>query len=248
MAADQGTDLFRQGLTPLPRPLGGRLSTQPFRKTIHCPVPRSLGNGVTVFTADGLSAPSSEGQEKEGPPPHAQACGCPTVRAPPPPPSPSLQPPPSPLLLLLPPARVPVCTDANSGCASRTDLGSGRRPCQQGLTTLLSPAGVQPRLPVTQEGRVVHPDLKVQAIPPCFRKPSSGPYRLSHWKKAAIQRRSPRGVGGRRDGDVTEEVMLKRGAEGLVASFAVDFILGQETVAERNIKMKIKWNKVPKME
>lgn len=93
-----------------------------------------------------------------------------------------------------------------------------------------------------------HPDLKVQAIPPCFRKPSSGPYRLSHWKKAAIQRRSPRGVGGRRDGDVTEEVMLKRGAEGLVASFAVDFILGQETVAERNIKMKIKWNKVPKME
>ena len=108
LAADRGTDLFGQGLTPLPRPLGGRLRTQPFRKTIHCPVPRSLGNGVTVFTADGLSAPSREGQEKEGPPPpppplrrtapppHAQACGCPTVRAPPPPP------PPASLLLPLP--------------------------------------------------------------------------------------------------------------------------------------------------
>lgn len=82
----------------------------------------------------------------------------PFLPPPPPPPFlslPSPSPPPSPLLLLLPPARVPVCTDANSGCASRTDLGSGRRPCQQGLTTLLSPAGVQPRLPVTQEGRVV---------------------------------------------------------------------------------------------
>ena len=155
LAADRGTDLFGQGLTPLPRPLGGRLSTQPFRKTIHCPVPRSLGNGVTVFTADGLSAPSSEGQQQDGPPAPRTGLRMPHSPRTPPPPSPSLQPPPSPLLLLLPPARVPVCTDANSGCASRTDLGSGRRPCQQGLTALLSPAGVQPRLPVTQEGRVV---------------------------------------------------------------------------------------------
>lgn len=132
MAADQGTDLFRQGLTPLPRPLGGRLSTQPFRKTIHCPVPRSLGNGVTVFTADGLSAPSSEGQEKEGPPPHAQACGCPTVRAPPPPPSPSLQPPPSPLLLLLPPGTRPCLHRCKLGVCIQNRPGLGEAAVSAG--------------------------------------------------------------------------------------------------------------------